>query len=74
MNTGISNKIGGKYELIHPPLGEGGFGRTYLTRDWGILLILYHTKYVMMIEIQFNRFIKFFYTNIQLVKEQDYEY
>lgn len=33
MNTGISNKIGGKYELIHPPLGEGGFGRTYLARD-----------------------------------------
>jgi serine/threonine protein kinase len=33
MNTGISNKIGGKYELIYPPLGEGGFGRTYLARD-----------------------------------------
>ena len=33
MNTGISNKIGGKYELIYPPLGEGAFGRTYLAKD-----------------------------------------
>lgn len=33
MNTGISNKIGVKYELIHPPLGEGAFGRTYLAKD-----------------------------------------